>query len=647
MKASSAQLRTPILDLLFGKPLSTDEERTERVGPAAGVAVFGLDALSSAAYGPEAALTILLPLGALGVRYIVPITAAIIVLLTIVYFSYRQTIAAYPSGGGSYIVASQNLGTFPGLLAASSLMIDYTLDCAVGISAGVGALVSAAPVLQPHTLGLCLGILLLLTLINLRGVREAGGVFMLPTYVFVVCLLAVIGIGVLRTLLSGGHPAPIVAPPRPVTMPGASISLWLFLKAFSSGCTAMTGVEAVSNGVQAFRDPAVHTARRTLTLIVATLIVLLAGVGYLTRAYQIAATPPGQPGYQSVLSMITQSVVGRGIFYYVTMASILVVLALSANTAFADFPRLCRSVAKDCYLPYPLTLQGRRFVYTHGTVTLVFLTAPLLIIFRGITDALIPLFAVGTFLAFTLSQAGMVQHWRRVGGRGAKASMLINGVGALATGTALAVIIAAKFTEGAWVTVLLIAALIMLMMAIRRHYRQLARETANPAPLALDGIKPPLVVLPIQHWSKISEKALRFAYTLSHEIEGLHIDTEKGATHGLRQVWPQKVEKPALEAGVTPPRLVVLRSPYRMVLKPIFDHILQIEEQNPDRQIAVVVPELVEPRWYYFFLHNQRANALRAMLQMWGSRRIVVISVPWYLREWREEQAEGPKARAA
>ena len=647
MKTTSVQLRTPILDLLFGKPLSSDEERAERVGPAAGIAVFGLDALSSAAYGPEAALTILLPLGTLGVRYIVPITTGIIALLTIVYFSYRQTIAAYPTGGGSYIVASQNLGTFPGLLAASALMIDYTLDCAVGISAGVGALVSAVPVLQPHTLVLCLAILLLLTLINLRGVREAGGIFMAPTYLFVLCLLTVIAIGVVRTLVSGGHPTAVVAPPQPARMPVAALSLWLLLKAFSSGCTAMTGVEAVSNGVQAFREPVVQTARKTLTLIIATLIVLLAGVGYLTRAYHITATPPGQPGYQSVLSMITQAVAGRGVFYYVTMVSILVVLALSANTAFADFPRLCRSVAQNCYLPYPLTQQGRRLVYTPGMLTLVFLTAVLLIVFRGITDALIPLFAVGAFLAFTLSQAGMVQHWRRVGGRGAKTSALINGVGAIATGITLGVIVVAKFTEGAWITVLLIPALIMLMMSIRRHYQELAEETANPAPLTLQGIKPPLVVLPIQHWSKISEKALRFAYTLSTEIEAVHIDSDKGETHGIRHIWPQKVEKPAIEAGVPPPRLVVVKSPYRMVLKPLFEHILKVEEEHPSRQVAVVVPELVEMHWYHSFLHNQRANALRAMLQMWGTRRIVVISVPWYLREWREEHTDGPQSRAA
>jgi amino acid transporter len=526
-------------------------------------------------------------------------------------------------------------------------MIDYSLDCAVGISAGVGALVSAVPVLQPHILALCLAILLLLTLINLRGVREAGGIFMAPTYLFVICLLAVIGIGVVRTLISGGHPTPLVAPPHPVNMPVSAISLWLLLKAFSSGCTAMTGVEAVSNGVQAFREPVVQTARKTLTLIIATLIVLLAGVGYLTRAYHIAATAPGQRGYQSVLSMITEAVAGRGIFYYVTMASILIVLALSANTAFADFPRLCRSVAQNCYLPYPLTLQGRRLIYTPGMLTLVFLTAVLLIVFRGITDGLIPLFAVGAFLAFTLSQAGMVQHWRRVGGRGAKASALINGVGALTTGITLGVIVVAKFMQGAWITALLIPALILLMMSIRRHYRQLAEETANPQPLTLKGIKPPIVVLPIQHWSKISEKALRFAYTLSNEIEALHIDSDKSETHGLRHVWPKNVEKPAVDAGLPPPHLVVIKSPYRMVLKPIFDHILKVEEKNPDRQIAVVVPELVEARWYHFFLHNQRANALRTMLRMWGTRRIVVISVPWYLREWREEETAGAESKAA
>jgi amino acid transporter len=631
-KGPYAEIETPILDFLFGHPLSLHEGRKERVGPAAGIPVFGLDALASSAYGPEAALTILLPLGILGINYVVPISLSIIVLLTIVYFSYRQTIAAYPTGGGSYIVASENLGPNAGLLAAAALMIDYILDCAVGISAGVGALVSAVPSLQPHTLGLCLGILVLLTLINLQGVREAGGVFLTPTYVFVGCLLVVIGLGLYKTFQSGGHPIP-VSPLPPPPLPTAAVSTWLILKAFASGCTAMTGVEAVSNGVQAFREPVVPTARKTLTLIISILIVLLAGSAYLVRAYGITATEPGQPGYRSVLSMLTEAVAGRGPFYYFTIWSILTVLALSANTAFADFPRLCRSVAANGYLPYFLTWPGRRFVYTPGMLTLVTLAGFLLILFRGITDRLIPLFAVGAFLAFTLSQAGMVQHWRRKGGKGAHLSIFINGFGALATGITLCIVIVAKFTQGAWVTVLLIPSLIFVMVSIHRHYDEIRKETTTRAPLSLKGIHAPLVVVPIDRWSKVSQKALQFAYVFSTEIQALHVDYGDPETKELRRLWTQMVEEPVRHTGHSPPELVVINSPHRFVLTPILEYVLELEAQHPKRQIAVLLPEIIERHWYDFLLHNQRANALKVLLYFRGDKRIIVINVPWYVQE--------------
>src|SRR5580693_5984603 len=390
-------------NLLFGRPLATSEERAECIGPLGGIPVFGLDALSSAAYGPEAALTLLIPLGLLGVHLIVPVTTAILILLVIVYFSYRQTIEAYPQGGGSYTVATENLGKGPGLLAAAALMIDYILTAAVGISAGVGALVSAVPSLHQHTLAICLIILLILTLINLRGVRDTGVAFIAPTYLFLGTLLIVIFLGAFKVLVHGGHPVPVVAPPRlpPAT---TALTLWLLLKVFSSGCTAMTGVEAVSNGVMAFREPTRKNAKTTLTVIIALLIVLLAGIALLCRAYTIGATDPGVPGYDSVLSQLTAAVAGRGIFYYVTIGSILLVLSLSANTAFADFPRLTRAVASNDFLPHLFTLRGRRLLYSAGVYCLVFLTASLLILFGGVTDRLIPLYAIGAFLAFTLSQ---------------------------------------------------------------------------------------------------------------------------------------------------------------------------------------------------------------------------------------------------
>src|SRR6202162_429827 len=419
-----------LADLLLGRPLATEEEKAERIGPAKGIPIFGLDALSSAAYGPEAALTLLIPLGMMGVSYIVPISVSIIILLCVVYFSYRQTISAYPQGGGSYTVASDNLGVWPGLLAAASLMVDYVLTAAVGISAGVGALISAIPSLERYTLLLCLGILILVTVINLRGVRETGGIFAIPTYLFIFCLLGVIALGVAKTLLAGGHPTPVIQLPK---LAGATeaVSAWLLLRAFASGCTAMTGVEAVSNGVMAFREPSDKYARLTLTIVISILIVMLGGIAFLFKAYGIAATPPGQTGYQSVLSQLIGAVAGKGIFYWVSIGSILFFLALSANTAVAVFPRLSRAIAQNGFLPHGLTLRGRRLVFAQGVYMLAGVAGALLILFGGGADPLIPLYAVGAFLAFTLSQAGMVAHWKRVGGAGAGRSMLVNGLGAI------------------------------------------------------------------------------------------------------------------------------------------------------------------------------------------------------------------------
>src|SRR5579863_9474411 len=436
-----------ILDVVVGKPIKSSDERAEQIGPAQGIPIFGLDGLSSAAYGPEAALSLLIPLGMMGVPYIVPISAAIITLLVIVYFSYRQTIAAYPSGGGSYTVARFNLGAPAGLLAAAALLADYILTAAVGISAGVGALISAVPSLLPYTISLCVGILILITILNLRGVREAGFVFAIPTYLFVGTLLITIVAGVLRVLLNGGHPTPITPLPAPPPVTEA-VSYWLLLKVFASGCTALTGVEAVSNGVKAFREPAVKNAQRTLTVIIFVLAVLLGGISFLVKVYGIAATDPGRAGYQSLLSMLIAAVFGKGFFYYLTITSILFVLSLSANTAFADFPRLCRAIAQNNYLPHAFGYRGRRLVYTYGIVVLAVLAGGLLILFRGVTDRLIPLYAVGAFLAFTLSQCGMVAHWRRLKGPGALHSMLINGLGALATAVTVAVVLTAKFAEG-------------------------------------------------------------------------------------------------------------------------------------------------------------------------------------------------------
>jgi amino acid transporter len=616
------------LDVLLGKPLADWEEKGEQIGPAAGVPIFGLDALSSAAYGPEAALTILIPLGAMGVAYIVPISAAIIILLTIVFFSYRQTIDAYPGGGGSYTVAKENIGTGAGLLAAAALLIDYVLTAAVGISAGVGALVSAIPSLLPHTLAMCLGILLVITIVNLRGVKEAGGVFMIPTYLFLGTLVITILIGVFKALLAGGHPMPVVAPP-PIPSATAMVGAWLLLKAFASGCTALTGVEAVSNGVRAFREPTNENAKKTLTVIIGLLIILLAGIAWLVKIYQVAATDPGAPGYQSVLSMLVAAVAGKGVFYYVTIASILLVLSLSANTAFADLPRLCRIIALDSYLPRSLANRGRRLVFSEGILVLTALTGVLLTLFGGVTDRLIPLYAVGAFLAFTLSQIGMVFHWNRVRGPHAIRYMFINGLGGIVTGITVLVVLVAKFLDGAWITVLLIPGLLALMYAVHRHYHHVSEEVADSTPLDLTHFRPAIVVVPVERWSAVAKKAITFALSISPDVIGLHVNCEW--TEELKKEWQDYVEKPVQEVGLAAPRLVILDNPFRYVTSPIVEYVLELQKKDPERQLAVLIPELVERHWYYYFLHNQRAAVLKALLYVKGSQKIAVVNVPWYL----------------
>jgi amino acid transporter len=620
------------LDVLVGKPLATIDERAEEIGPAAGIPIFGLDALSSAAYGPEAALTLLIPLGALGVRYIVPVSACIIGLLIIVYFSYRQTIAAYPGGGGSYTVARYNLGTFPGLLAAAALMTDYILVVAVGISAGVGALVSALPSWQTHTVSLCLGILVIITILNLRGVREAGAAFMAPTYLFVGTLLITIVAGLLRVALSGGHPVPVAPLPSPSPI-AATVSFWLLLKVFASGCTALTGVEAVSNGVKAFREPAVKNAQRTLTVIIFLLAVLLAGISYLVKVYDIAATDPLKPGYQSVLSMLVAAVFGKGIFYYLTIGSILLVLSLSANTAFADFPRLCRAIAQNNYLPHSLGFRGRRLVYTQGILVLALFSAVLLLLFQGVTDNLIPLFAVGAFLAFTLSQLGMVMHWRKTGGPQAFRSALVNGLGAMVTGVTTLVVLVAKFAEGAWLTILFIPLVLYFFGRVRRHYHSVKVRTTCMVPAQPATVSAPLVaVFPVDRWSTVCKQGLEFASALSTEIIAVHVEP-KEHSELLQDDWERYVLEPFRAAGAKPPELIVLPSPYRFVVLPLMQYVLDLSEQHPDRRIVVIIAELVEGHWYEYFLHNQRARLLEALLLVRGNDRIFTVTAPLYLGE--------------
>jgi amino acid transporter len=620
-----------LTDSIIGKPLATSDERAEHIGVAAGIPIFGLDALTSAAYGPEAAMTLLIPLGIAGVGHIVPVISAILILLVIVFFSYRQTIAAYPNGGGSYTVASENLGDGAGLLAAAALMIDYILTAAVGISAGVTALTSAVPSLAPHTLAFCLVILAILAIVNMRGVKDTGAAFILPTFLFVGTLLILIGVGAYKTFVSGGHPVAVLAPPAALPATVKYLGLWLLIKTFASGCAAMTGVEAVSNGVMAFGEPRAKKAQRTLTIIIGILIVLLFGISYLAKAYGITAMEPEEKGFQSVLSILVSAVFGRGWFYFLTMGSVLAALSLSANTAFADFPRLARAIAIHDYLPHVFILRGRRLLYSHGIYALTGFTAVILILFGGVTDRLIPLYAIGAFLAFTLSQAGMVVHWKNGEehpGRGWH--MFVNGFGAVATGLTTIVVLIAKFRSGAWVTALLVPVLIGIMLVVKRHYSRVKREMADMTPLNLVNLQEPIVVIPMARWDRITEKAMRFGLLLSQEIKVVHVhsDDEEGS---LDELWDEHVMDPIQKAGLQEPELVTIPSSYRFIITPLMDYILELERMNPGRKVAVLLPELVVRHWWENALHNQRVQLLKLLLLLKGNQRIVVVNIPWYL----------------
>jgi amino acid transporter len=621
-------------DLLFGKPLATSEERAEHIGVAAGIPIFGLDALTSAAYGPEAAMSLLIPLGAvLGTTYILPIITSILILLVIVFFSYRQTIAAYPNGGGSYTVASENLGEGAGLLAAAALMIDYILTAAVGISAGVTAVTSAMPGLQPYTLELCLVILAVLAVVNLRGVKDTGAAFILPTFLFIGTLLALIAVGAFKVYSSGMHPVPVVPLPPALPQTVKLLGIWMLMKAFSSGCAAMTGVEAVSNGVMAFGEPRAKKAQYTLTVIIGILIVLLYGTAWLAKHYQIMAMDPDLPNYQSLLSLLVTAVFGRGWFYFLTMGSVFLALALSANTAFADFPRLTRAIAMHDYLPHVFILRGRRLLFSHGVYALTGFTAVILILFKGVTDRLIPLYAIGAFLAFTLSQAGMVVHWKRQEGdhKGRGWHMFVNGTGAIATGITTCVVLASKFMSGAWVTALLVPTLIMLMLAVKRHYTRVKGEMSDMTPLNLNNLEQPIVVIPMARWDRITEKAMRFGMLLSQEIKVVHVRSDDEGETGLDEVWKDKIMGPIQREGMHEPELVTIQSSFRLIINPLMSYIIELEKANPGRKVAVLLPELVVQHWWENLLHNQRVQVLKLLLLVKGNQRIVVVNIPWYL----------------
>jgi amino acid transporter len=623
-----------LVELLFGKPIANQGEKRERVGPLRGIPILGLDALASAAYGPEALLTVLLPLGIGGLYHVWPLTLVIVGLLFIVFISYSQTIGAYPNGGGSYTVAKENLGRKAALLAAAALGLDYMLNVAVGIAAGVGALVSAVPYLLPFTLPLCLGVLLLLALVNWRGVRESGAAFATPTYLFIASMLAIIALGGVRAVVHGGHPTPVVAPMQPGPVTAAATS-WLMVRAFANGTTAMTGVEAVSNGVPIFHEPTTRGARKTLAAISCLLMTFLIGVALLCRAYHVTATEPGKPGYQSILSQLAGAVFGRGIVYEVSMASIFGVLALSANTSFADFPRLARLLAADGFLPPSFENRGRRLAFSYGLLVLTLLSAVLLVAFGGVTDRLIPLFAVGALLAFTMSQSGMVMHWHRLHNHGPK--LWINAVGAVATGVTVAVVLASKFVEGAWISALIITASMALFWAIRRHHDEIEAATRTDATFERGPDGPPLAIVPVRRWDRLALKGLQFACALAPDVIAVQVLTGDHAESDLSSEWQDRVVAPAERQGLRPPELRVLRSEYRKRLTPLLEFVSDAARSHPDRPVAVIVPELVERRWYHTILQSHMASMIKAMLLFRGGPRVVVVSAPWYEKDWKQQ----------
>ncbi len=623
--------------LLIGRPVANREAEGRRIGVLEGLPAMGLDGLSSAAYGPEAALAVLAGTGAAGLAAIGPITWSVVALLLVLFVSYWQTITAYPNNGGSYVVARENIGTDAGLLAAAALMVDYMLNVAVGIAAGVGALTSALPVLQPDTLALCLLILAALTLVNLRGTRETGLALAVPTYLFIVTLGGIIVWGAMAGL-GGGPLHPVVAPP---SVPAASraVTLWLLLRTFASGCTAMTGVEAVSNGVSAFREPATRHAHATLTAMVAVLTLLLLGIAWLVQRYGITAMDQTQPGYQSVLSQLVAAVAGRGGVYYVTIAGVLAVLCLSANTSFVGFPRLCHLVARDGFLPEAFALPGRRLVYSAGVLFLAVGAGLLLAAFGGITDRLIPLFAVGAFLSFTLSQAGMAMHWWRApAAPWARVKLVINGGGAAATGAALAVILVAKFAEGAWLTVLVIPLALFLLRLVRRYYANIERQLLRGAEarLNLRTVRPPVVLVPLERWDRAARKAVGLALRLSDSVTALHLTELEGPdveehTARLRRRWQQAVAAPAQAAGLPVPELRIESSPYRSLRAPLLRMVAEMRAKGGGRTITVVLPQLVEASWWEMLLHKHRERRIRAALLRHGGPDVTVLSVPWQL----------------
>jgi len=599
--------------VLFGRPLASDRLEHERLNKRTALAVLSSDAISSVAYATEQSLIVLAVLGGAALSYVVPISAVIVGLLVLVALSYRQTIFAYPGGGGSYTVAKDNLGTMPGLIAAAALLTDYILTVSVSISGGVAAITSAYPRLLPHTVALGVGAVLLLMLVNLRGVRESGIAFSIPTYVFVVMMLGLIVQGIIAAFVgdaAGGAPA------RPPSVPGpVGFALaFLVLRGFAEGCSAMTGTEAISNGVGAFKQPSAKNAATTLGWMAAILAVSFLGVSGL--AHHFAVMPSAS---ETVLSQIARHVFGAGIVYYAFQYATFAILVLAANTAFADFPRLSSILARDRYMPRQFAARGDRLAFSNGIIALAAVAAALIWAFRGQTSALIPLYAIGVFVCFTLSQAGMVMHWVRSRAPGWKWRAALNGLGAVATAVVSLIQVATKFTEGAWIVVLIIPLIIYVLVRIHRHYEHFAREVAynGQAPLMFLHHT---VLVPVNGITKPAAGALVYATTISEDVRAIYVEVDPDTSAELRRRWDE------WDIGV---QLVVLASPYRSVLRPLVDYVNGLIERGEGDLVTLVVPEIVPRSWLGHLLHNKTALFIRTAFLF--RPNVVVTAVPYLI----------------
>jgi len=597
--------------IFVGSPLPTAQSRHERLDKRTALAVFASDALSSVAYATEEILLVLILAGSVALSYSLPIAIAICVLIAIVVSSYSQTIRAYPKGGGAYLVTKDNLGTLPGLVAGAALMTDYVLTVAVSVAAGVAAITSAVPALFSWRVPLCLAAVALISLANLRGIRESGKLFAAPTYLFILSMGAMIVYGSFGAIFDFVPEAPYQSHP-----PGLEgIGLFLILRAFSSGCAALTGVEAVSDGVTAFKTPEAQNARAVLAWLGVILIALFLGITYLTYDFGIKPHPE-----ETVVSQLGRHLFGTGPIYYGIQAATMLILLLAANTAFADFPRLCFFLARDRFIPRQFGTQGDRLVFSNGIIILGGLAGLLLVAFNGDTHSLIPLYAVGVFLSFTLSQSGMVRRWLTLRAEGWRWRIWLNGVGAVATGVVMLTIAVTKFVLGAWIVVVLLPSLVVTFLLVHRHYEEVARQ------LSTDGMVPPppisnTVLVLVGDLHRGVMRALQYAQSLSPNAKAVFIEVDPERTHRLEEKWGKW--------GMGVP-LIVLASPYRSLMGPLREYIDHLQGHDDNHIVTIILPEFVPRVWWHHLLHNQTALLVKA--SMLFQRNVIVTDVPYHLK---------------